>query len=549
MKQLHFFKKIFLLSCCLGVFISCIKEDDFNFNNLTTTNDDIAWGVDIPLVTAHLNIKNFVQDSNSQFDFLDDSLFLSFQIPDTTLQFSDFIEGMKLPSAFSLSPLSINIPQNLPIDTIVLRDSVNEVFQLTKGDAVSSDIVLDSIKVKSMQLNIHYTNTTPFPITFKFSSNNMRRPDGSFYSKEITLASNKSNEQAVLDFDQNMLLFDNTVPSNPRITVYYQLLVHPTASGGSGTISFDAAFASQNELIDICWGDFGQIKFNFEGDETIPLFSFNVDYFNLGATKVDLKILNSIGLPIGIDSCLLHTKIDNNVLRTSNLLDPHTIIPSPTTPFQTKDASISQDVEDVFTITGGRIPNMVGYNFLATTNPGNPTDASSNFITHDSKITIGAKIDIPMAFAIGDLQIIDTMPFSLSFDTTQIEALDYIDLKIKFKNGLPFEIKPKIIILDDSYHVLDSLISWEKDPTQIIKSGQTDSDGNVKTPVTSTVDIRVDHNKALNFVRAKYVLFEGNVSTDGYPGDPKIVRVDWENQLDVRMGAKIMAKPLKLLNK
>lgn len=174
--------------------------------------------------------------------------------------------------------------------------------------------------------------------------------------------------------------------------------------------------------------------------------------------KVSLDVENSFGFAVGADfnKMSLTTISGEEYDLEGEIIDNGIIFNYPeydeigeikTTSFQ-----FNKDNSNIDLIFEDRVAEF-GYDIDAIANPMDDKDFIGH-MTNESFYAVQLSVDVPLHLAINNLQLVDTLDFSLDLEN---ELIDSIELKLILANNFPLDISTQLYLLDENNIVLDSI--------------------------------------------------------------------------------------------
>lgn len=541
----------FILIAMLLIFDSCL-DSKYNFDNFSDEME-LTPAVSVPIGYGSLSINNILSKLDSgefvkQYEdsllyiFYSDSLFSYdasevIEIPDQ--DFLQFQIGPDVPVAFVLPGIGdtiseIQLPPLLGGGTIPLNFNQLLEFSFENNERI------DSIVLKSMQVQISVVSTFQNDIILDFNTSGIKIGDESF-NERISM------QGAPVTFERTL----------NNVTMYLDTSDHKTT-----VLSLDIDLKIINEGNAIRPGDNCSIIMSLRDIEFSAVYGylgeyeiltnageFDVSFFSnkiLGGTisfaNPDLALLinNSFGVPIQID-------LDMDVV--SNINDPPTntdIVFIGVNPFDI----LAPELDDTETQVPSEIrinkvnsnlidalessPEFLNYSASARINAGGPSE-HYNFVTEDSKINVDAEFTLPIDLRAEGFTFEDTLDFEGQFGE-DIDKIDFFRFSVTTENSIPLEVKLQVYFTDSLYTVVDSLF---KDDNVFLKPATLGSDGKhtIAEEVTQVVEYNTDQIETIR--NAKYIRVNASVNTPQTGGGTDYFKFYSYYKLDFNIGASV----------
>jgi hypothetical protein len=104
------------------------------------------------------------------------------------------------------------------------------------------------------------------------------------------------------------------------------------------------------------------------------------------------------------------------------------------------------------------LPDKIDYNIALNLNPLGNNSGSNDFVFSDKIIDARLRIRMPLSFALNQLVLADTVPFSINNAATNFDAVGPLTLTLLADNGFPFDMNIQLFLLDNSQTVVDSML-------------------------------------------------------------------------------------------
>ncbi len=246
-----------------------------------------------------------------------------------------------------------------------------------------------------------------------------------------------------------------------------------------------------------------------------------------------IKVKNSAGIPVTVKFDIIAKDKEGNTL---NLNAPDLNFPFPSI----AERGVTKTLDYTVDKTNSNIVNalaMPAASFdlkgTATMNPNGFTGTYDNHITNQSSFSVGFEANIPMTLTAKNFTYKDTSDVGSSL--RGLTDFDFVELKIKTKNGFPMGGSLDLVFTDSLYNPIDSL----KDVTLLV-SGIANSNGKVVTPSEnlSTFLLQKQTLQKLDADRCKYIVFKTKFDTYNNGNTPVSIYTDCTLDVSIALRAK-----------
>lgn len=485
----------------LTLFIfSCSKELDFD----KTDEIDINFGLNIPVVTANLNLKNFI-DSNENIivdsdgalrvEVKEDNIFdLSIKdftsVPDQELFNQSIVIG------------NVDFPISAPLDNVGDFDLDEFTFEDGKFEFTAITTTTDPINIK---INIKNGSQSGNPVIFEFPTTGLT---------------------TIKNFDLSDLKMDfSSGSTNNQISIEYSSSAAPAHVGSSLQLSCKAI----NVEIQSIKGDFGNLEVDIpSGDIDLNIDGFEkfVDGLIFTNPKFNLIVENELGFSLGLD---LNLSGENEKGNKKDLTPPNLIISQPTNYGDKTNETLSinnsnSNIVDLLSIS----PNKLKYGGKANMNPG--TGPYSNYLHKDFECKGSLDVQIPLELKVNDL-VYETIMEDTELISDTTHDIQGAELSFKVTNTFPLGADINMILLDDDFNDVDTIV------LPLLKAANVDADGISSDAVPNLFSVKFTENNIQNLYNTKHLKFIGHLtSTDG--GSKNVKIIDSYN-IEIKMALKI----------
>lgn len=403
-----------------------------------------------------------------------------------------------------------------PTQNIMEQD---EGLVLEMGDAE-----LKKIKVKTGQMKIDFFTSVRENMTIYFKVPSLTY-NGVAIEETIKVsgASPGSPVTATRTYDLAGYWMDYR-GKNPEITdtvnTFHQILyVRLDSSGRKLPMSLDDSVYMYYGITDIvpeyALGYFGSTE-NPTGDASTVFEEFKVlnGEVELEDATVKLKVTNALGAGGVLDINSIKSYNSNTqkevILNSTVIPDRVNIVPAraePLRPWVTEyvlDKSNSNIVDFI-----GNLPDELGYNVNLKINPNGNTSNYTDFLYSNSVTKVSMEVEIPLRFSTTGLTLNDTVDFNYP-EEKQADYVKSANLFLHLENGFPFDVEPRIIMLNDNGVELGVLL----DGGESVASGAVDgATGEVISSNNSSITIAVPKDKLELLKATKQVVLQAKIKS------------------------------------
>lgn len=445
--------KLLFLSLLAGLIVSSCVKEEYNLDSMSTVNWDPNGAA--PLINSTLTLYDVLEDYDSNEVVVYDSSKLVYLVYQSRV-YSETAEEL-----ISIGNQSQNISQNITIpggalasgNTYSYNFSYNYDFNLGGG------IELDSLLLKSGQLALGINTDFNYPALVTMTIANATR-NGAPFSETFALTPGNPYAQNI-DLSNTKLVFGNS-PAN-RIQVNFAITFTGNGSPNNSPYSLNAALNFNGLQFRKIFGYLGQFNLGVNQDTV----SIHIFQNNFGGTiiwedpRLYIKVSNSMGIPVRTAFNYLAASRTKPPVNTVNISGSG--IPNPWDIAYPSFAQIGQTAVTnlVLNKTNSNIdyalninPQQVSALLSASSNPNG--NVLKNFAFDTSRISVDAKLELPMHGRAYDFILEDTFDLSFGEDLSNIQ---WITFKIFTSNGFPVEGDFQIYFLDSNNVVKDSLLN------------------------------------------------------------------------------------------
>jgi hypothetical protein len=515
----------------------CIKSEDFDFSKM----EDIEWNPNlaVPLVSSNLTIMDIIKQTGDSSNFVvDNNNFVTLVYKDRLFSVRP-MESFAIPQqSFVLShtftTLEANTLQSSPISISFQQD-----ITLTPADTIRIDSLTYTLGSMNISVSAPFTNSG----SFTFSMADAKKGGTSLQGGINPIASGTS----VVDlsgYTFNLTKVSGK-PSTIRLNATLALNSDQNIHAGDN-ISFSFVQSSGN--VKVASGYFGRFYlFSGTQKEYINLFNnaFSTGEFDLVNPYFNFTFTNSLGLPIRLG--IGELKGTSSSSGQSLDLAGNSGIPNPIAITSPAYNDINQNMVTTLrvdnTATGGAIstfinllkPGTIEYMFNAMTNPNGAV--SENFLRDSSRFNIDVEFGLPLYGKVANFAVQDTFDFTVD----NIDQVQQLLIRSDIINEFPMDAKMQIFFTDDSYHVLDSLVT---DNTVIVQAGDVNLTTGAVTKATEKIStFNYDKARINKIVGAEKILVKAVMNTSNSTSQNVKIYSNYRLQVKLAVQAQLNVKP------
>jgi len=309
-------------------------------------------------------------------------------------------------------------------------------------------------------------------------------------------------------------------------------------------ISFSASLNSGSDLVNINNEDFANISFSFSdlsiqyadgffGDYEIDLGGDIVDIdlqifedFDSGLILDDpqfiIRVYNSVGVGASINAGLnaYSPNFTNAVFEFSETIESPVFVGDTVEQTWVYDKNNST-IDEIIALP----PQQIEYFGLANLNGTNSQEI--NFISSDSKMTLGVEVDFPMSLNIANISLKDTISVD---ELENVEKIESLSLVMNIDNGFPLDTKLDLFLRDSISNInLDTL------EIANFSSGIIDQDGYLINSFFSENQLNLNHEEIINFANSNQLVLDVTLNTE----ENQSIRLYSDYEFLVNIGMRI----------
>ncbi len=527
--------KLFIFILTSSLLTSCYKENISDVSVSTEVDPIYAF----PLGKLSFVLSDMIFDLDSAIKQYDDSLiYVELSQPLFTLESSEMvsISGINMPAQ------SLTIPTGIITSNVVLNiDSLAFDF----GPHGDDSSYIDSILIKSANLSISINSTDISPARLSFTFGGIIRGGSALtVDADLTSSSDYSN---TINLGVGDKIDYTTGQGNNNFPLGLRLELQPR-TGGSLTGTLTVAISLSVLEYSSAHGYFGRYTVTTpEQNIAMTVFELmpeNAQFFQEPAIRLIFN--NDFGIPISF----FFNKMQFVSTVNSNSID----LSGSGVPTSASNATVIQYPS---TITGSSVKTTVAFtndnsniaealnmspnelNLTTSTYLNQNGYTNSNFIKDDSELDLALNVELPLAAKIQQFIIGDTIPFSFSNFSDDVNMIKKIIIQTTVRNMFPTDGDLVIGLLDENYNLLKAL-----DQTTLIESAKVE-DGDVVEVTKAVPVIEIDREIIQQFTNTSFLSFKITIKTSREGN----VWVKFYSYYDIKMTVGIKAELDADLNK
>lgn len=516
------FALLLLILAAVG-FQGCVKEEDFDFSDLSLT----AWNpeVALPLVNASLGYSDV--SGLSEADQL-------------SVDPTGRIVIIRKSTIFERSGKSFfPIPDQQSARTVVIDPAQANAFNVagTLTDTFSQDLLfvlpsgqrLDKAVLTAGSVGFTVVNQLPVNAGFEVRIPSLQK-SGTPFIVDFQVPAGSSNSVS-LNLTDYVLDITGSTPAN---NLSVQFTMNLSGSGVSINPGDQIQVSTSTNGLDYSYleGNLGLQDFTVPLD-TVPLDIYgsgNGDIYYLNDPRLNLEVENSIGVPAQLSNCLVQpVRIDGSPINSSLLpATSYYPISYPSFPGGTNSTVISINAQNsqIVSSYAARPASVV---YRADVGLNRPQAAAVNFITDSSRIRVNLESQLPLSGYVEQFTILDSSEFNLS----DIDEVDSLVFRIETRNGMPVTGRLQVYFLQAGV-VTDSL--FQVNDLHLIDATQVDANGFAIGANINIHDEPISNDRLSRFYEADQVVFRAIMNTISPPTQVVIRQGD---HLDIKLGVRV----------
>ena len=517
------------------------------FNNISFITGNLTIGIQNNLPVG---IENIDIELLTGLDDIGLLQFSNIEVGETQYMSSD-LSGKSIDNNISSNFLQLNLQE---------VDPMNE-YLITPNTGIKIFFIIEDINVSNVTMSFDDQSLTDYETLIDFELENGEQ----IHNLELLTGKIIYNISSSIDSD---LSFKLTLPSATIDGEIFES-VQIVSSGNNSTygeidisdviidltsdfaqpynkipIHFEVFIDSGNELITLTNEDYAEVNFSFSdlsikyadgyfGDYEIDLGGDIVDIdlqifedFDSGLILDDpqfiIRVFNSVGAGASINAGLnaFSPNLDNAIFSFNEIIESPSTIGGVIEQSWVYDKNNST-IENIIALP----PQQIEYFGSANLNGSN--SGNLNFITSDSKMTLGVEVDFPMSLNIANISLKDTIVINEIENVNNIESLS---LFMNIDNGFPLDTKLDILLRDSVSNVTFDTLEIAN-----FSSGITDDNGYLIESYFSKNQFNLNNNQIENLSKSNQLVLDVTLNTE----DNKSIKLYSDYEFLVSIGMLI----------
>ncbi len=410
-------------------------------------------------------------------------------------------------------------------------------FDVTDVVSIDDSTKVEIVKFDAGVFNVKFNNNLDLDININLQINNLKKPDGTVYSKTVSLGRKEQNKNVSISSMKDWSIVTLT-PGTPTNNLNYTATVSVPGTSDARTLKKE-----DNVTVDVSVTNLkinyvtGQIKLtSFNIDQTefnIDLgdikTKFTFDSLNVNDPQITLHLNSSVGIGVSFNGTILgRNNTDERSLSINSV--------------------ISANSNQVFDLRNYGLKDFI--NGFHTSFPSSFTFTGSGIVNPDYVIgsvskddSVSGFIDTQLPLDIGiaggtfrDTTTIDTIEISDS----DINGINSVFVTLNIENKIPAKISAKATILDKNTKVplFDIPASYNSISEIIINPAEVDNNGFAIAAASTIQTIELKGEDARSFIRNRTIAFNLTLLT---PPEGSNAPVKFRNtdQIKVRISGSI----------
>ena len=517
------------------------------FNNISFINGNLTIGIQNNLPVG---IENIDIELLTGLDDIGLLQFSNIEVGETQYMSSD-LSGKSIDNNISSNFLQLNLQE---------VDPMNE-YLITPNTGIKIFFIIEDINVSNVTMSFDDQSLTDYETLIDFELENGEQ----IHNLELLTGKIIYNISSSIDSD---LSFKLTLPSATIDGEIFES-VQIVSSGNNSTygeidisdviidltsdftqpynkipIHFEVFIDSGNELITLTNDDYAEVNFSFSdlsikyadgyfGDYEIDLGGDIVDIdlqifedFDSGLILDDpqfiIRVFNSVGVGASINAGLnaFSPNLDNAIFSFNEIIESPSTIGGVIEQSWVYDKNNST-IENIIALP----PQQIEY--FGSANLNGSSSGNLNFITSDSKMTLGVEVDFPMSLNIANISLKDTIVINEIENVNNIESLS---LFMNIDNGFPLDTKLDILLRDSVSNVTFDTLEIAN-----FSSGITDDNGYLIESYFSKNQFNLNNNQIENLSKSNQLVLDVTLNTE----DNKSIKLYSDYEFLVSIGMLI----------
>jgi hypothetical protein len=497
-----------LIAILLLSLSSCIKED-YDLDKISSSVDTKSL-VALPIASGSVSLEHVLPEKKDGYKYVYvDSVDLLHLVYKQNLdyvalsQYPQFVKDIQSSATVSAPP-----GMSFPINTEISGDeSYTVTLSLDRTDQTIEEAVLKS-GLLTIGSNASFGGTFSYIIESQdvvSSGNNYMKfsfnPTAEKQSTIINLAGYEIKPYS-----------DNQIRFNIHYTVNKQ-------KAGTTTDNINISLGLTNIRIEEFVGSLGQIVVPLQNTKFPINFSKMVeegDGFDIKNPKVKLVFRGQGGVPLSFVHNGVKAIRDDQIYTITGLPSPINIYPPEYGVEKERVSEAEIDTNSNLVSILGKFPKTLDFDGYIIANPGYMPPLKNRLSINDT-LYIGAVADFPLNLRLSNVVMRDTSSYDFSSIIKDSKTIDQLKLRFNVKNGFPFDIKLRPVIIDKSGNILDEVF---EEP--IVVKAATVQNGLVTNATLTNADASYDQIRIQKLKAGNRIIFISTINTVGNVSDQTV---------------------------
>lgn len=528
-------RKVFIVIVLIATtisFNSCYK-DRLGLDKMA--NSELNHDIAAPAVNSKLTMQMVVDES--QDNWIEDSDgFL-------TLVYSDTVESDEAQSVFDIGSYDSDTNFLYPLPPTVLPgDSTSEFFVYSPEINPTNNDRIDSVLFKKGWLDISITTNLNHDARIEIIVPELRKYGVTFF-KSMTLDYNGgSSNTYTASFPLNLytLSLDTTLSGARKFDEYFKVIVKMSNNSNNSPYNIDINQTIRDATFYNIWGYFGQRSYGVSyGAMELSLFNNRAGgSVTIEQAELTMEVINENGVDFDLNFEKLYAedKDGNQTNFTSPLMpnfevygvDYDSLYESKSTTYVFDENN--SNLVDLVNIN----PERIKFRSKIKSNPPWST-SNKNFLLDTGRVKVRSKIEIPLFGKALDVQIRDTVNFSID----NVDELESLELRINAYNAFPVESAVQLYFADSTATIIDSVFA---DMEMIVQSGVVGPapDYKITEPTHKLTVVDLPSEKLENLFAMEKVIIQARIST--YNSGNDLIKIYSDNYVDLKVAFRANTK-------
>ncbi len=394
-------------------------------------------------------------------------------------------------------------------------------FELDNGEQIHN------LELLTGKIIYNISSSVDADLSFKLSLPSATIDGEIFESEQVVSAQSNSNYGEI---DISDVIIDLTTDTNQPFNKI--------------PIKFVASINSGDELITLTNEDYAEISFSFSdlsikyadgyfGDYEIDLGGDIVDIdlqifedFDSGLILDDpqfiIRVFNSVGVGASINAGLnaFSPNLDNAIFSFSEVIESPSSVGGIIEQSWVYDKNNST-IENIIALP----PKQIEY--FGSANLNGSSTGNLNFITSNSKMTLGVEVDFPMSLNIANISLKDTIVIN---EIDNVDKIESLSLFMNIDNGFPLDTKLDLLLRDSV-----SNITFDTLEIANFSSGITDDNGYLIESYFSNNQFNLNNDQIENLAKSNQIVLDVTLNTE----ENKSIRLYSDYEFLVNIGMLI----------